>query len=50
MEQYIPKSAVLAEIDKVMAEEMKFYEYWEDKKDELDISFNYFNVLIKFTS
>ena len=26
MEQYISKSAVLAEIDKVMAEEMKFYE------------------------
>ena len=26
MEQYISKSAVVAEIDKVMAEEMKFYE------------------------
>lgn len=26
---------------------VKFYEYWEDQKDELDISFNYIEVLIK---
>lgn len=26
---------------------IKFYEYWEDKKEELDISFNYKEVLIK---
>ena len=26
---------------------VKFYEYWEDQKDELDITFNYIEVLIK---
>ena len=28
-------------------ESIKFYEYWEDQKDELDITFNYIEVLIK---
>lgn len=26
---------------------IKFYEYWEDQKEDLDISFNYIEVLIK---
>jgi hypothetical protein len=26
---------------------IKFYEYWEDQKEDLDISFNYMEVLIK---
>lgn len=26
---------------------MKFYEYWEDQKEDLDITFNYIEVLIK---
>jgi hypothetical protein len=31
----------------VLDDTVKFYEYWEEHKDELDISFNYMEVLLK---
>lgn len=31
----------------VIGDEMKYYEYWDDRKEDLDITYNYFEVLIK---
>lgn len=29
----------------ILGDDSKYYEYWEDKVDEVDITFNYFNLL-----
>lgn len=31
----------------IIGDDNKYYEWWEDKKDDVDISYNYFELLIK---